>query len=135
MLLCVCVTCILLKVLILSQHPECGLLTLIGATTENPSFALNKALLSRCRVLVFEKLTADDIRAVICYTSYCSCCGKLATEVGKLTADDICAVIVRIDHFVIAIVCDLDWRWSILDLNGFIAHKHTHTHTHTHTQT
>jgi len=49
----------------LLPHVESGLLTLIGATTENPSFALNRALLSRCRVLVLEKLTADDIRAVI----------------------------------------------------------------------
>ncbi len=93
-----------------STRPECGLLTLIGATTENPSFALNKALLSRCRVLVFEKLTADDIRAVICYTSCFNCCGKLGSEVGKLTADDIRAAIVRIDHFVIVIVGDLGGR-------------------------
>jgi putative ATPase len=37
-------------------HVESGLLRLVGATTENPSFELNAALLSRCRVIVLEKL-------------------------------------------------------------------------------
>lgn len=37
-------------------HVESGTITLIGATTENPSFSLNSALLSRCRVIVLEKL-------------------------------------------------------------------------------
>ena len=49
----------------LLPHVESGLLTIIGASTENPSFALNRALLSRCQVLVLEKLTADDIQRVI----------------------------------------------------------------------
>ncbi len=44
---------------------ETGIITLIGATTENPSFELTGALLSRCRVFVLEPLTADDIRTVI----------------------------------------------------------------------
>lgn len=44
---------------------ESGLLTLIGATTENPSFELNGALLSRLRVFVLQPLTPDDIIAVI----------------------------------------------------------------------
>lgn len=38
---------------------------MIGATTENPSFRLTGALLSRCRVLVLERLTNDDIRGII----------------------------------------------------------------------
>lgn len=41
---------------ILLPHVESGTVTLIGATTENPSFSLNSALLSRCRVVVLEKL-------------------------------------------------------------------------------
>ena len=49
----------------LLPHVESGLLTLIGATTENPSFALNRALLSRCRLMVLEKLSDDNIRAVV----------------------------------------------------------------------
>lgn len=44
---------------------EDGTLTFIGATTENPSFELNNALLSRARVYVLKSLTADDLQAVV----------------------------------------------------------------------
>ena len=44
---------------------ENGVITLIGATTENPSFELTAPLLSRCRVFVFEPLSSDHIRTVI----------------------------------------------------------------------
>lgn len=44
---------------------EQGVVTLIGATTENPSFELNGALLSRCRVWVLELLAPSDLRRVI----------------------------------------------------------------------
>ncbi len=44
---------------------ENGIITLIGATTENPSFELTSALLSRCRVFVLEPLTDQHIRTVI----------------------------------------------------------------------
>jgi len=40
---------------------EKGSIILIGATTENPSFEVNGALLSRCKVFVLKQLTADDI--------------------------------------------------------------------------
>ncbi|MBQ6493515.1 MAG: replication-associated recombination protein A [Erysipelotrichaceae bacterium] len=40
---------------------EKGSIILIGATTENPSFEVNGALLSRCRVFVLKQLSADDI--------------------------------------------------------------------------
>ncbi len=46
-------------------HVEAGTITLIGATTENPSFEINGALLSRVRVFVLQALAADDIRALI----------------------------------------------------------------------
>ncbi len=46
-------------------HVESGLLTLIGATTENPSFHVIAPLLSRCRVLVLEPLSEENLRAVI----------------------------------------------------------------------
>ena len=42
-------------------HVEKGNIRLIGATTENPSFEINSALLSRCRVYVLEPLTEDQI--------------------------------------------------------------------------
>jgi putative ATPase len=44
---------------------EQGVITLIGATTENPSFELNSALLSRLRVFVLESLDDDAIRLII----------------------------------------------------------------------
>ena len=44
---------------------EDGTLTFIGATTENPSFELNNALLSRARVYVLKSLTEDDLVAVL----------------------------------------------------------------------
>ena len=40
---------------------EKGSITLIGATTENPSFEINSALLSRCKVFVLKSLTQDDL--------------------------------------------------------------------------
>ncbi|WP_346950152.1 replication-associated recombination protein A [Dyella sp.] len=42
-------------------HIERGVIIFVGATTENPSFELNSALLSRCRVHVLEAVSADDI--------------------------------------------------------------------------
>jgi len=44
---------------------EDGTLVLVGATTENPSFSLNNALLSRCRVIVLKSLTTEDITPVL----------------------------------------------------------------------
>ena len=46
-------------------HLEDGTLTLVGATTENPSFALNAALLSRARVLKLESLTEDELKTLL----------------------------------------------------------------------
>ncbi len=46
-------------------HIERGTIIFVGATTENPSFELNSALLSRCRVHVLEALSADDIAAAL----------------------------------------------------------------------
>ncbi len=44
---------------------EKGTVTLFGTTTENPSFELRGALLSRCRVLVLEPLSPDELAAVV----------------------------------------------------------------------
>jgi putative ATPase len=46
-------------------HVEKGSIRLIGATTENPSFEINSALLSRCRVYVLKPLTEDEIVALL----------------------------------------------------------------------
>jgi len=45
----------------LLPHIEDGTIILIGATTENPSFEINSALLSRCRVFVLQKLSGQNI--------------------------------------------------------------------------
>jgi putative ATPase len=46
-------------------HVEDGTVYFVGATTENPSFALNNALLSRARVYVLNALTPDDLKSLI----------------------------------------------------------------------
>jgi putative ATPase len=46
-------------------HVEKGTIILIGATTENPSFEVNSALLSRSRVVVLHKLSEADIKAIV----------------------------------------------------------------------
>lgn len=46
-------------------HVENGLLTLIGATTENPSFQVIAPLLSRCRVLVLKPLSPDNLQKIL----------------------------------------------------------------------
>ena len=46
-------------------HVEDGTVVFIGATTENPSFELNNALLSRCRTYVLKSLEKADIRAIV----------------------------------------------------------------------
>jgi putative ATPase len=46
-------------------HVESGLFTFIGATTENPSFEVNSALLSRAAVYVLKSLTEDDLNSML----------------------------------------------------------------------
>ena len=46
-------------------HVESGTISLIGATTENPSFEMNSALLSRMRVFVLEPISTDDLRQLV----------------------------------------------------------------------
>ena len=58
---------------------ENGVITLIGATTENPSFELTAPLLSRCRVFVFEPLNDQHIRMVI---------ERAVAHVGRVTGDE-----------------------------------------------
>ncbi|HEX7673023.1 MAG TPA: replication-associated recombination protein A [Bdellovibrio sp.] len=50
---------------VLLPFVEKGDLVLIGATTENPSYELNRALLSRCRVVVFERLSEENLREIL----------------------------------------------------------------------
>jgi len=50
---------------VLLPYIEDGTLILVGATTENPSFSLNNALLSRCRVIVLKALDVADIESIL----------------------------------------------------------------------
>ena len=54
----------------LLPYVESGRLVLIGATTENPSFEVTPALLSRCRVFVLEELTDEDMGKIIKSTGH-----------------------------------------------------------------
>ncbi len=54
----------------LLPYVEKGKLILIGATTENPSFEVIPALLSRCRVFVLNELTPEDMKQIIARTGY-----------------------------------------------------------------
>lgn len=50
---------------VLLPYVETGLITLIGATTENPSFEVNGALLSRCKVFVLKNLSEQNLNTII----------------------------------------------------------------------
>jgi putative ATPase len=50
---------------VLLPHVESGLIILIGATTENPSFEIISALLSRCRVFVLQSLTFEQLAGLV----------------------------------------------------------------------
>ena len=49
----------------LLPHVESGLFTFIGATTENPSFEVNSALLSRAQVYVLKSLTDEELKLLL----------------------------------------------------------------------
>lgn len=65
-------------------HVESGLITLIGATTENPSFEIINPLLSRSRVLVLEPLTKDEIISILKHALKIE---KATTRVSKEALD------------------------------------------------
>ena len=50
---------------VILPYVENGVVTLIGATTENPSFEVISALLSRCRVFTLNSLTDEDVRLIV----------------------------------------------------------------------
>ena len=72
-------------------HIEKGVIIFIGATTENPSFELNSALLSRCRVHVLEPISTDDIVAALkrALTDGERGLGELQLQVGDASLDSI----------------------------------------------
>jgi putative ATPase len=61
-------------------HIESGLIIFIGATTENPSFEVNSALLSRCQTYVLKTLSADSLTKIV---------DKVIDEYEKVSLDDV----------------------------------------------
>ena len=72
---------------------ENGIITLIGATTENPSFELTGALLSRCRVFVLEPLKDEHVRTVIERALAQS--GNEKRETGNILSEEAMAALVQ----------------------------------------
>ncbi len=70
-------------------HVESGTIILVGATTENPSFEVNAALLSRCRVYILRMLSPDELRVIMHRTLTDSQrgLGDLNLELARDTAD------------------------------------------------
>jgi putative ATPase len=63
---------------------EDGMLTLVGATTENPYFEVNAALLSRCQVYELEPLSPEELETIV---------GRGAAELGAEVPDDVVTLI------------------------------------------
>ena len=61
-------------------HIESGLIIFIGATTENPSFEVNSALLSRCQTYVLKTLSPDSLTKIV---------DKVIDEYEKVSLDDV----------------------------------------------
>lgn len=98
----------------LLPHVEDGTITLIGATTENPSFQVNTALLSRCRVIVLQKLDSKSIQAIL---------GRAVDRLGFQVYDgdepphtDNCVFVEKQALETLSLLCDGDARVA---LNGF----------------
>jgi len=75
----------------LLPHVEAGTLTLVGATTENPSFEVNAPLLSRCRVFTLRRLDAEALAAIVRRAA-----GDIERGIGRLELvlpDDVVAAI------------------------------------------
>lgn len=64
----------------LLPYAESGLVTLIGATTENPSFEVNSALLSRVQVYVLKPLTEDELKLLLLRAQKAGVLGDLAFD-------------------------------------------------------
>jgi len=92
---------------------ENGIITLIGATTENPSFELTGALLSRCRVFVLEPLTEQHIRTVI----ERALGGRGTGEEGRVLSEE--AVGLLVTH------AQGDARRALNTLEAVLKHIHT----------
>ncbi|MFZ4506633.1 MAG: replication-associated recombination protein A [Fimbriimonas sp.] len=92
---------------------ENGTVTLIGATTENPSFEVNAALLSRCRVFVLHPLSDEDIRSVLDQA--------LADPVRGLASEEVSIAEDAMEALVILANGDARSALNMLELSASVA--------------
>ncbi|MFK7913636.1 MAG: replication-associated recombination protein A [Pseudomonadales bacterium] len=69
-------------------HVESGVITLIGATTENPAFELNSALLSRARVYVLKPLAQSELQTLLARAVRSARHADSDAELGELVSDE-----------------------------------------------
>ncbi|XP_044001559.1 ATPase WRNIP1-like [Aphidius gifuensis] len=99
-------------------HIESGTFILIGATTENPFYSLNSALLSRCRVFSFEKLKSQDIKLIL-LKAIGLLNGKIQSTNNSLNENVNC----HVDEKFKINTETLDWLIDTCDGNATIAIK------------
>ena len=69
----------------LLPYTESGVITLLGATTENPSFEVNSALLSRAQVYVLQSLTDDELQQLLARAQHIAMSDLILDEVARTT--------------------------------------------------
>lgn len=106
----------------LLPHVESGTVTLIGATTENPSFECNAALLSRCKVFVMKKLTPEHLKSLL---------HRAVGEMRRYYPDRVAKCGIRVDDDAVdllANICDGDARAALSGLEmAYLAAPHVTT--------
>ncbi|XP_064466342.1 ATPase WRNIP1-like [Ornithodoros turicata] len=101
-------------------HVENGTIILIGATTENPSFSLNSALLSRCRVFVLEKLSLESVTLILQRALKQLNIAIVPDGHNQLHEDKRCAQIDEDAVRFLAAVCDGDARTALNALQAAV---------------
>ena len=94
------------------HHVENGVITLVGATTENPSFEVIPALVSRCRVLSLKALDSQSIKMILN--------AALTDKINGLGASDISFSDEALEH--IAHISEGDARVALSNLETIAAH-------------
>lgn len=101
-------------------HVETGTFILIGTTIENPSYSLNPALLSRCRVFSLNKLSVEDITEILT-----KCIHSIGGRIqNSLNCNDISKFVIHNDTLKwLAEICDGDARTALSGLELAIRSK------------
>ncbi|XP_061179713.1 ATPase WRNIP1-like [Saccostrea echinata] len=109
----------------LLPHVEDGTIVLIGATTENPSFQVNSALLSRCKLIVLEKLEVSHIEKILKRA-----CEHISAQIFRKDEeieenDEVAAWIEKDAIKSLANLCDGDARCALNSLQMAIQSQQT----------